>query len=203
MNKKIFIGEWNFSVVVTYFGLFSAVYGLCMILEGLLNYALVCLIISGLCDLVDGAVARKCKRSDTEKLFGVQIDSLVDVVSFLCLPVVIILKIKISYLILFVCAFYFICGVARLAHFNISSEIDVIKGFYQGLPVTSISFLLPICYVVINIFNFYEYACVFLMFIMGFLFVLNIPVKKPSKQAIPLFFVIAFYFIYVLLWVVK
>ena len=45
--------------------------------------ALVCLAISGLCDMFDGKVARTKKdRTEAEKRFGIQIDSLADIVCF-------------------------------------------------------------------------------------------------------------------------
>ena len=39
--------------------------------------------------MFDGVVARKCKRTEDEKRFGVELDSLVDVVNFVVLPIVI------------------------------------------------------------------------------------------------------------------
>ena len=44
------------------------------------------LLISGICDMFDGKVARKCKRNKKEKMFGIEIDSLADTVNFLLLP---------------------------------------------------------------------------------------------------------------------
>lgn len=76
------IGKWNKSVILTYIGLIFSVLGIfiCSTKENSINIAMCCLIISGICDLFDGFIARKCKRTEEEKKFGVQLDSLVDVI---------------------------------------------------------------------------------------------------------------------------
>ena len=82
------IGKWNRSVIITYLGMISAVFGmyLAMVMDEP-RYAYACLMVSGVCDLFDGMVARKVKRDEQEKAFGVQLDSLVDVISFIALPI--------------------------------------------------------------------------------------------------------------------
>ena len=71
------IGKWNKSVILTYIGLAFAVAGIFLASrEGCLNYAWCCLMAAGVCDLFDGAVARKVKRTDEEKKFGVELDSM-------------------------------------------------------------------------------------------------------------------------------
>ena len=42
--------------------------------------------------MFDGKVARMCKRTEEEKQFGIQIDSLADTINFIALPVVIMLS---------------------------------------------------------------------------------------------------------------
>ena len=87
------IGKWNKSVILTYIGLTISVLGIMLVLfDADLKYVMICLIVAGICDLFDGTVARRCKRTKEEKEFGIQIDSLADTVNFLCLPVVIMLS---------------------------------------------------------------------------------------------------------------
>ena len=61
----MFIGVWNKSVILTYIGLFFSVIGMYLAFtnENIL-YAFSCLMVSGVCDLFDGKVARMCKRTE-------------------------------------------------------------------------------------------------------------------------------------------
>ena len=80
------IGYYNYSVILTYLGLCIAVFGMTMALTGNLKLALLCLMVCGMCDMFDGTIARKCKRNEDEKSFGIQIDSLCDLVCFGVFP---------------------------------------------------------------------------------------------------------------------
>ena len=85
----MFIGFYGASVILTYIGLAFAVVGMVFAFKGFIPASIMCLILSGVCDMFDGTVARACKRTDEEKKFGIQIDSLVDTVSFGVFPVII------------------------------------------------------------------------------------------------------------------
>ena len=81
------IGFYNYSVILTYISLASSVFGMIMAIQGNFRIAIVCLAFSGLCDMFDGKVARAMKnRSEDAKSFGVQIDSLCDMVCFGVFP---------------------------------------------------------------------------------------------------------------------
>ena len=82
------IGYYNYSVILTYFGLCCAVFGMTMALRGDVRLALLCLMVCGICDMFDGTIARKCKRSEDAKSFGIQIDSLCDLVCFGVFPAI-------------------------------------------------------------------------------------------------------------------
>ena len=89
------IGFYNPSVILTYISLISASFGFSVLLgdgENSVFAALIALMISGVCDMFDGAVAQKVKRNEEEKMFGIQIDSLCDLVAFGALPAMIALK---------------------------------------------------------------------------------------------------------------
>ena len=84
------IGKWNKSVILSYIGLFFGVFGIYFaIVENNIKIAFTCLILSGICDMFDGTIARKCKRTEEEKEFGIQLDSLSDLVCFGVLPALI------------------------------------------------------------------------------------------------------------------
>ena len=55
------IGFYNYTVILTYIGLLSSVFGITQVFEGRLSIAFLCLVISGICDLFDGKVARSKK----------------------------------------------------------------------------------------------------------------------------------------------
>ena len=80
------IGFYNYTVVLTYIGLASSVLGIFTAFDGKPSMAVICLIISGICDMFDGKIARTMDRTQMEKRFGIQIDSLCDLVSFGILP---------------------------------------------------------------------------------------------------------------------
>ena len=84
-----FIGFYNYTVILTYMSMISAVIGMIESCKKNMTAAIICLVISGICDLYDGTVARTKKdRTEDEKMFGIQIDSLCDVISFGVFPAV-------------------------------------------------------------------------------------------------------------------
>lgn len=69
------IGYYNYTVVLTYISLASSVFGMTQAIHGRFKTAILCLAISGLCDMFDGKIARTKKdRTEDEKAFGIQID---------------------------------------------------------------------------------------------------------------------------------
>ena len=73
------IGKWNKSVILTYFGMISALAGIFLAFtQENINYPMACLMAAGVCDLFDGTVARMCKRTEEEKAFGIELDSLIN-----------------------------------------------------------------------------------------------------------------------------
>lgn len=133
------LGFWNKAVYITYLGAFCAVCGLLMYLKtGNVDFAFLGMVLAAVCDMFDGKVARSMKnRTEQEKDFGVQIDSLADIVAFIVVPAITIYNIglnEIYHLVLL--SFYVIAGIVRLAYFNVvmSNKNEAIK-VYQGLPV--------------------------------------------------------------------
>ena len=85
------LGIYNYTVILTYLGMLSGFAGILFAFEGQLWAALGCLMFSGVCDMFDGKVAStKKERTRSEKRFGIQIDSLSDLVCFGVLPSVIV-----------------------------------------------------------------------------------------------------------------
>jgi CDP-diacylglycerol--serine O-phosphatidyltransferase len=143
------IGYYNASVVATYYGLATAVIGIAFAMGGHIQIALFCLMVCGLCDMIDGPIARKCRRNEDEKSFGIQIDSLCDLICFGALPATICLATdQMTWYTALAAAFYVLAGVIRLGYFNVQ-EINRVRTdpgrrkTYDGLPITSSALLMP------------------------------------------------------------
>ena len=84
------MGFYNYTVILTYLSLISALFGTHLAFKGNFSGALICLLLSGAFDSFDGMVARTKKdRTEEEKKFGIQIDSLADMFSFGIFPAII------------------------------------------------------------------------------------------------------------------
>lgn len=187
------IGCYNKSVILTYAGVACAVVGTYFAFAANRKAAILCLIAAGICDLFDGAVARRCKRTQQEKQFGVQIDSLCDVVNFLILPVAVCIGSgmtrawQLAAYVLFVLA-----GITRLAYFNIIADSNAPVKYYRGLPVTFSALIFSVLTLLASVF-FRSAAQIILpcgLLLTGVLFVMNIKLPKPGKKAIIVFAII-------------
>lgn len=190
MNKK-FIGCYNHSVILTYFGIFIALLGIINVEN--LHTSMLCLIMAGICDLYDGAIARKVKRTDLEKEFGKEIDSLADVIGSLALPFFILIEVCQRYEIniifgILIGILYVLMGITRLAWFNITTDLKKIEEdkkyyrtqYYQGMPVTYAALVFPLLYLFFRTFSSFGVILCISYIIMSFLFVFNLKIKKPT-----------------------
>ena len=185
----MFLGFYDYAVVLTYISLGISVFGITMALEGNFKMAIFCLALSGLCDMFDGKIARtKKNRTEDEKNFGIQIDSLCDVVCFGVFPVMICYCLGVNTpagvasLI-----FYSIASVIRLAYFNVTeakrqTQTEENRKYYQGLPITSMAIILPFLYLMRRYYMIHFLIVIHIaVIIVGLLFILNIKVKKPQN----------------------
>lgn len=186
-----FIGFYDYTVILTYMSLVSAVLGMTFAGHGEFTAAILCLVASGVCDAFDGTVARTKKdRTEEEKAFEIQLDSLCDVVSFgvfpafLCYCMGVCSAVGVGILCL-----YCVCAVIRLAFFNVleanrQRREDGCNQEYRGLPVTSISLIFPVVYLLQSFLS--EAVFMVLLHVMpavtAFLFVLDFRIKKPDVK---------------------
>lgn len=148
------LGFYNYTVVLTYLSFISGVTGIVLSLAGGDGFAgVICLMLSGFFDLFDGKVAStKKNRTPEEKKFGIQIDSLSDLVCFGVLPGAIgyALGLKeVYWIVLF--ALYALAALIRLAYFNVAEEARQqtttgVRKSYNGMPVTSVAIFIPVIY---------------------------------------------------------
>ena len=143
------IGFYNYTVILTYIGLLSGFGGILCASSGNLKAALILLMVAGFCDMFDGKIASTMKRNKPEKRFGIQIDSLSDLVCFGALPAVICYNCTNErFFHGIIPGLFLLCALIRLAWFNVDEEIRQDKQtgsrkHYLGLPVTTAALIVP------------------------------------------------------------
>ncbi len=181
------LGFYNYTVILTYFGMLISFLGITFTLTGNFHAALICLMISGLCDMFDGAVASTKVRTSQEKRFGVQIDSLSDLICFGVFPALLVYQaVSENSVVLYISGFYILCALIRLAFFNVEEEErqdrtqEARKG-YRGLPVTTSALILPALFCLCHLpFLPLRIAAPAVLALMAVAFLTPFPLKKPA-----------------------
>lgn len=178
------LGKWNKSVILTYVGLLFSIVGMYFfIVPKAISCGIVCMMYAGVCDLFDGTVARRCKRTKEEKQFGIELDSLIDVVSFIAFPITYFLTVFHDWYYIPFLGIYAIYGIARLAHFNTIQENDNKPvPFYHGLPVTYAALIFPIFYLLSFVVSpfIYSIALIVMIVVTSILYIVDIHFPKPK-----------------------
>ena len=207
------IGVYDYTVILTYLSLLSGCTGLFISMSGLGHpyIGMFFLLFSGLCDAFDGRVARTKKdRTDLERAFGVQIDSLADLVAFGVLPAsvgVSLLRVSERYsdvphriaesgklcwypaVLIAVAVLYVLAAMIRLAYFNATEDerkqekAEVGTEFYTGLPVTTAALVFPLV-LLLHYFLRFDLSIIYfvVMLIMAALFLGKFKIPKPGKK---------------------
>lgn len=190
------IGFYNYTVILTYIGLASAVTGIYFAMDGKhLIVSVISLLIAGLCDMFDGKIARTRERTEPEKKFGIQIDSLCDLICFGLLPGAIGYAVGMNETYhYFILIFFTLTAVIRLAYFNVMEEerqksTQEVRKTYEGLPVTSVSLIMPLLYSFRkNIGNrYFSDVYAFVMLAVGIAFITRFKIKKPQMKTMLIF----------------
>ncbi len=193
------IGFYDYTVILTYMSLASSIIGMFFLLNNHPILAILCLSISGLLDMFDGKVARtKKNRTDDEKMFGVQIDSLVDVICFGFYPAILCYTMGHRGIIaILILVFYALAAVIRLAFFNVieinrQMKEDGANKFYHGLPVTSIAVILPLTFLfkLIMPLNIFYWVLLGVMLITGIAFIVDFKLRKPNNKELVIIVII-------------
>ena len=186
------LGVYDYTVVLTYISLMISIGGMMLALNEHLDLAVLCLALSGLCDMFDGKIARTKKdRTEQEKRFGIQIDSLCDIVCFGVGPALICYCMGMKGVIgIAILMFYVLAGLIRLAWFNVTeecrqSETDEKRECYQGLPITSMAIALPIVVVFRPFLKCdFRIALHAVVLLIGLLFITNFKLRKPKNSTL-------------------
>lgn len=209
------IGFYDYTVILTYLSLMSGTIGIMLCLNGMGHpyLGMFFLLFSGLCDTFDGKVARSKKDRTTQmKKFGIQIDSLSDLIAFGMLPACIGIAmlrytmcipdlsgvtryllthytLQTQIVLSLIAVLYVLAAMIRLAYFNVMEEDqnrdETGAKIYTGLPVTSAALIFP---AVLLIHMLIRADLTFLYFgvmlITGGLFISKIQIKKPRNKGI-------------------
>lgn len=191
------LGFWNYTVVVTYIGMLLSVIGVFVAMSGKYVLSAILLMIAGGCDMVDGAIASTMKRTRAEKDFGIQIDSLCDLISFGVLPGMFTYAImgKTTFATITACVFI-LCALVRLAYFNVLEaerqlQTEGKREKYLGIPVTSVSVVLPLL-TILYAANILKTGLVFAiaLYVLSIGFLAPITIKKPGNSGKVVFAII-------------
>lgn len=193
------IGFYNHSVILTYISLASSVFGMTQAIHGRFKTAICCLAISGLCDMFDGKIARAMKnRTEDEKSFGIQIDSLCDVVCFGLFPAMICYLLGVRGPIgIGIIIVYCVNSVIRLGFFNVQETKDLLTDFekdkhYRGLPITSMAVVLPLVFMIQFFVPDYVFRiCLHIaLLVVGILFIVDFKFRKPKNSTLAVIVII-------------
>ena len=174
-------------------GLLSAVLAIYFAIVGNFPAAMIGLVWAVFFDWSDGNIARRMKdRTDEQRKFGGQMDSLIDIVSFGICPAVVLLSYG-DFSPWFIPGAFLIAaaGVLRLSYFNVFGLAD--KSSFQGLAIDNNGIFLVLIFVVNGFVNASSFTILLYITILA-LAVLNVaPVRTPKLSSGRWYYAIALY----------
>lgn len=194
IGRFFMIGVYDYTVIATYLSLLLGLGGLYSAARFEPLDAMLCLMLAGLLDAFDGRIARTKKdRTEQEKRFGIQIDSLNDLVCFGVLPAAIGWSMDCDRLwFLATMSFFALCALIRLAYFNVTEEerqdkTNENRRYYLGLPVTSSAFAMPFFYL-LALYAGKNAAVLYAIgaFLLGVLYISPLRIKKIGLRGVAL-----------------
>jgi len=134
VDEPLHRGVYLLPNLITTCGLFSGFYSIIATIDGSYQAAAICILIAHVFDGLDGRIARLTKSTSR---FGIEYDSLSDLVAFGVAPGILVYKWALEpwgswgWL---AASLYVACGALRLARFNV--QVDVVeKRHFVGLPI--------------------------------------------------------------------
>ena len=161
-------------------GLLSAVFAIYFAINGNFPAAIIGVLWAVLFDWYDGIIARRLKgRTNEQGVFGAQLDSMIDVVSFGVLPAIILLSYG-DYNVWFIPGAFVIVAtsVIRLSYFNIYGLID--SKTYKGLALDNNVLILAFMFLFEGFFNHLNFSIILysVLIILSALNLSSIPTPK-------------------------
>ena len=152
------------------FTLINVIFGLVAIFFSIKNnhdLAIAALFLAVVADYIDGKIARKLEQ---QNIFGKELDSLADTISFGGAPAIFGFSLIQTPLAIVAFTIFLFSGILRLARYNI---MHVKEGF-EGMPITLNGLIIPIIFLLNVPIEFYPYIYIAL----GILMVSSIRFKK-------------------------
>ena len=180
------IGIYKLWSMFSYVGLLFGIISIYFAKIQNFKLALLSLMFSSLIDIFDGTIARKFKRTDKEKQFGIEIDSILDTINFGAIPIIIFLNMGFDRIYDYIIVFLYLFVITmRLAFFN--ADLVKLKGennkyeIYYGFPVTTISIFMILGYILYLV---AKVSCIMplTMIISSLLFILKIKIKRYKSK---------------------
>src|SRR5690625_364326 len=178
----------------TLMNLFCGFLAIISISEGRLFFGAWLIVFAGLFDALDGFMAR---LSNATSQFGIELDSISDVVSFGVAPGFLLYSFglgEMPFVGIILSALPPLCGAVRLARYNVDAQESPVD-FFRGLPIPSQAIMIAAFYLTfynrIDLFADFKYGLntilIPLIILLSFLMVSTIPFDKiPSfdKQSV-------------------
>jgi CDP-diacylglycerol--serine O-phosphatidyltransferase len=177
MRKGIFV----IPSLVTLMGMFAGFFAIISALEGNYVYSAWAIVIAGLFDGMDGWVARK---THTTTRFGIELDSLSDVIAFGVAPATLLYKWalspfgRIGWAVVFL---FMACGAMRLARFNIQMGSSEKKSF-TGMPIPAAAGILSATLLFYTEMGLEHQKSIIILILMAFLALLMVSTLRYHGQ---------------------
>jgi CDP-diacylglycerol--serine O-phosphatidyltransferase len=165
-------------------GLLCAVFGIFFAIEGYFLASIIGVLWAVLFDWFDGIIARKIKgRTKEQGIFGGQLDSMIDIVSFGVLPAILLLSYG-NYSLWFMPGVFIIIGtsVIRLSYFNVYGLID--SKTYMGLALDNNVLILAFVFLFESFFSHTTFSIIIytILMILSVLNLASIPTPKFGEK---------------------
>ncbi|MDP6138927.1 MAG: CDP-diacylglycerol--serine O-phosphatidyltransferase [Candidatus Woesearchaeota archaeon] len=173
LTKRTDINEfriWSLIKFADIFTLVNVIFGLTAIffaINGNYLFVIIFLFLAVISDYLDGKLARKLNQ---ENVFGKELDSLADTISFGVAPAIFGFSLIQTPLAIVSFTIFLFCGILRLARYNIMD----IKGGFAGMPITLNGIIIPALYLFKVPLDFYPYIYI----VLGVLMVSSIGFRK-------------------------
>ena len=165
-------------------GLLCAVFGIFFAIEGYFLASIISVLWAVLFDWFDGIIARKIKgRTKEQGIFGGQLDSMIDIVSFGILPAILLLSYG-NYSLWFMPGVFIIISTSaiRLSYFNVYGLID--SKTYMGLALDNNVLILAFVFLFESFFSHTTFSIIIytLLIILSVLNLASIPTPKFGEK---------------------
>lgn len=187
MKNRFFIGYYNLANLVTLLGLCCALLACFLLAQGNTAIAMLAFSCAGLCDMMDGRIARASSASGKRvRFYGVQLDSLCDVVSFGVVPC--FMAFWLGYkdtLDILIYLLFSACGATRLANFNMEVALDspnLRSSHFTGLPIPFSVIVFPLLMIVHIKAGQVAWLFRLVFLLVGIGYILRVRIPKPSGK---------------------